>query len=36
MQKYQLLPDKPEEVHPIKFASFDAGSIRKAHAKQEG
>lgn len=36
MQKYQLLPDKPEEVHPIKFASFDAGSIRKATLKTRG
>ena len=28
-----LLPDKPEEAHPIKFASIDVESVRKATLK---
>ena len=28
-----LLPDKPEEVHPIKFASVDAKRFKKATGK---
>ena len=31
-----LLPDKPEEVHPIKFASIDAERVRKAIHKTRG
>ena len=31
-----LLPDKPEEVRPMKFASMDAESVRKATLKTRG
>ena len=31
-----LLPDKPEAVHPIKFASIDVESVRKATFKTRG
>ena len=31
-----LLPDKPEEVHPIKFASIDVESVRRATLKTRG
>ena len=28
-----MLPDKPEEIHPIKFDSIDAENVRKAALK---
>ena len=28
-----LIPDKPEEIHPIKFVPIDAENIRKAALK---
>ena len=31
-----LLPEKPKEVHPIKFASIDAESVRKTRLKTRG
>ena len=31
-----LLPDKPKEVHPIKFASTDAENVRIATLKTRG
>ena len=31
-----LLPDKPKEVHPIKFASTDAEYVRIATLKTRG
>ena len=31
-----LLPDIPEEIHPIKFHSIDAESVKKAILKTEG
>ena len=31
-----LLPDKPEEIHPIKFDSIDAENVRKAALKTRG
>ena len=31
-----MLPDKPEEIHPIKFDSIDAENVRKAALKTRG
>ena len=31
-----MLPDKPEEIHPIKFDSIDAENVRKAALKMRG
>ena len=31
-----MLPDKPEEIHPIKFDSVDAENVRKAALKTRG
>ena len=31
-----MLPDKPEEIHPIKFDSIDAENVRKAARKTRG
>ena len=31
-----MLPDKPEEIHPIKFDSIDAENVRKAAVKMRG
>ena len=31
-----MLPDKPEEIHPIKFDSIDAEDVRKAALKTRG
>ena len=31
-----MLPDKPEEIHPIKFDSIDAENVRKAPLKTRG
>ena len=31
-----MLPDKPGEIHPIKFDSIDAENVRKAALKTRG
>ena len=31
-----MLPDKPEEIHPIKFDSIDTENVRKAALKTMG